>query len=78
MQFANFLSVHFNLSRVLFAASRYEQAPVLMSMIHTKFLTPWPAISVMVSTDTECTVGARKLKYIIYMCVFGSRLTNFV
>lgn len=34
-------------SRVLFAASRYEQAPVLMSMIHTKFLTPWPAISVM-------------------------------
>ncbi|WAR11751.1 XCT-like protein [Mya arenaria] len=31
-------------SRVLFAASRNEQAPVMFSMINTKFLTPWPAI----------------------------------
>ena len=34
--------------RVLFAASRNDQAPILMCMINIKYLTPWPAISVLV------------------------------
>ena len=33
---------------MLFAASRNDQAPILMCMINIKYLTPWPAISVLV------------------------------
>ena len=39
--------------RVLFAASRNEQAPVMMCMISTKFRTPWPAIIALVSQKKQ-------------------------
>lgn len=39
-------------SRLLFAGARNGHMPVILGMIHQKYLTPWPAIFVLVSIAT--------------------------
>lgn len=42
----NHFSVYF---RLLFAGARVGHMPSVMGMVHKKYLTPWPAIFVLVS-----------------------------
>ena len=37
------------LDRLIFAGARVGHMPLILGMIHRKYLTPWPAILILVS-----------------------------